>query len=132
MDAQNSKAYLKQLQDIVEGYNSSIHNPTKFSPFKAWNNKKIHVRIRDNLQNYYSKIKKEQPRFKIGDTVTIRVLNTKFSRGFNPQTTNEPFVVLDVSQHLPIPMYTLKSLSKENDVIKGKFYAHELIRIVYP
>ena len=79
MDAQNSKAYLKQLQDIVEGYNSSIHNSTKFSPFESWNNKKVHVRIRDNLQNYYSKIKKEQPRFKIGDTVTIRVLNTKFS-----------------------------------------------------
>ena len=128
IESRKSKHYLPFLQDIVIGYNHSPHNSTKFSPNQAWDDKKTHVFIRDNLQKYYSKFIKRQPRFKIGETVTIRVFKTLFSRGFQRQTTNELFKVIAITTNLPIPMYTLQSTINDKDIIRGKFYEHEIVR----
>ena len=98
------------------------------SPNETWNNKSTNPQIREKLQNYYSKFTKTKPRFKIGDIVRIKLLpKSSFSKGYDIQNNQELFEIHKITSNLPIPMYQIKSIDKpEEDVIKGKFYGHEL------
>ena len=50
-----------------------------------------------------------------------------FLKGYDVQNNQELFVIHSISTNLPIPMYQIKSIDNpEEDVIKGRFYGHEL------
>ena len=53
--------------------------------------KQNHSNVRENLQKYYSKISKQKPKYKVGDTERITVLGNKFHRGFEVQNKDEVF-----------------------------------------
>ena len=70
-------------------------------------------------------MKKQKPKFKIGDIVRIALKKSQFHRSYNLQRTYERFVVCSVDTKLKIPRYLLKD---ENGIaIKGHFLAHEMI-----
>lgn len=131
MDHYKTERYLPYLQDILLGYNKATHSSTGVSPNFAWDNKSIHPQIREKLQLYYNKIKKKKPPFKDGDVVRIKSFsNSAFTKGYEIQNNQELFTIHSVTTHFPIPMYELKCIeSGDKDVLKGKFYGHELVKV---
>ena len=84
--------YIDQLDDIVNKYNNTYHTTIKMKP----------INVRDNT---YIKFKKEvhdkDPKFKIGDHVTISKYKNIFARGNTRNWSQEVFVIKKVKNTVP-------------------------------
>ena len=71
------------------------------------------------------------PSLKAGDIVRIKSMSSSaFTKGYEIKNNSELYIIKTAVSHLPIPMYTLKSLEKsDEDTIKGRFYEHELSKV---
>ena len=65
--------------------------------------------------------------FKIGDRVRISKYDLPFRKGYKPQFTREVFEIVAFETRKP-PTYTIKD--EEGEVILGKFYQKELIKVI--
>lgn len=77
---------------------------------------------------HYTKIasKRKKAKYSVGERVLVKSLpSNRFHRGYQQSFNTEQFEIVDVKTNMPIPMYILKSLDKD-DVIEGGFYAEEL------
>ena len=105
--------YFNVFDDIVEHYNNTIHRSIKMKPKDVKNN---------NFVEYIEETTKEDPKFKIGDHVTISKYKNIFSKGYTPNWSEEIFVINKVKT---VPWTCLI-----NDVngkeIKESFYETEL------
>ena len=125
MTANSTFSFYASLQSIIDGYNSSFHRSIHCTPNfaeqaeNAWFVRKSHERR-------YSKVKAKKSKFKSGQHVRISVQKPKFFRGYDKTSTDETFVVHKVYNNLPIPLIELKTLDN-SEVLKGKFYPHEII-----
>ena len=68
----------------------------------------------------------KKPKFGIGDRVRISKYDLPFRKGYISQFTQEFFENVAIATKKP-PTYTIKDEQKE--VIRGKLYENELIRI---
>ena len=69
----------------------------------------------------------EKPTIKIGDRVRISKCDLPFRKGYKPQFTREVFEIVAVATRKP-PTYTIKD--EQGEVIQGKFYQKELIKVI--
>ena len=69
----------------------------------------------------------EKPTFKIGDRVQISKYDLRFRKGYKPQFTREVFEIVAIAPRKP-PIYTIKD--EQGEVIQGKFYQKELIKVI--
>ena len=76
----------------------------------------------------YSKPLREfkKPAFKIGDRVRISKYDLPFRKGYKPQFTRDVFEIVAIATRKP-PTYTIKD--EQGEVIQGKFYQKELIKV---
>ena len=72
-------------------------------------------------------VKKQNPKFKIGDVVRIAKKKSPFHRSYNLQRSYERFIVFSVNTKLKIPRYSLKD--ENGVVIKEHFLAHEMVAV---
>ena len=77
----------------------------------------------------YSKPLREykKPKFGIGDKVRISKYDLPFRKCYKPQFTQEIFEIVTLATEQP-PTYTIKD--EQEEVIRGKFYEKELIRVI--
>jgi hypothetical protein len=94
------------------------------SPIEAENNPNAELIINNMISKRDSLIKKEIPKFKIGDTVRISKQKDRFSRGYQPQSQVEIFKIYAISDNKKIPLYYLND--ENNEKIEGGFYSYEL------
>ena len=64
------------------------------------------------------------PSLKIGDFVSIAQISTSFSKGYEPQFTDEIFKIIDIKTTIPRVSYELEDLNGEKTF--GKSYPQEL------
>ena len=69
----------------------------------------------------------KKPTFKTGDRVRILKYDLLFRKGYKPQFTREDFAIVAIATRKP-PTYTIKD--EQGEVIKGKFYQKELIKVI--
>ena len=123
-----SYSFEKQFPSIVHGLNSRKHRIIKMSPIDAEKMSSqpfLQMEADKRYQNFFQK--KQRGRkllFKVGDKVRISKEKTHFSRSYNPQNTEEIFIISKINNNLPYRLFTLTSLSGEP--ILGSFYASEL------
>ena len=114
----------------MDNYNSSVHSFLKIPPNLAET-----AEFQGYLQllhaKKYAKFTKKPSKYKIGQTVRVSIQKSKFGqRGYFPQFSNEKFLIVDISEKLPIPLYILKSIDNEEDgPIEGKFYESEIFPV---
>ena len=120
----------------MEGYGYQyIHKLPQFiGTMNSRNNRTIdmksnHVRNSDFMSILYSKPLREykKPKFGIGDRVSISKYDLLFRKGYKPQFTQEIFEIVAIATKKP-PTYTIKN--EQEEVIRGKFYGKELIRVI--
>ena len=118
--ANNTRKYIDVLDDMVKGYNETVHSSTKMTPIdasKGKNENKVWL-------NLYSipKVGKE-PKYSVGDRVRIARKKTTFEKGYTPRWAEEVFTIDQVLGTDP-PTYTIKD--QNDDRIQGSFYEPEL------
>lgn len=116
------------LPNLVHTYNNRKHRSLKYmTPFEAEQDVN-QARVLAAHNEHYTKManKRKKPKYKVGERVLIKSLPTnRFHRGYHQSFRLEQFEIVEVKTNMPIPMYVLKSLDKD-DVIAGAFYAEEL------
>ena len=116
------------------GYNY-IHKLRVFiATMSSRNNRSIdmkpsHVRNSDFMSTLYSKPLREYKKLKFGngDRVRISKYELPFKKGYKPQFTQKNFEIVAIATKKH-PTYTIEDEQKE--VIRGKFYEKELIRVI--
>ena len=119
----NTGRYIDQLHKFVNLINSRPNRITKIAPKKVTQHD---VPYLISLAANANPIKK--PRYKIGDTVRIRLKIPTFHKGYKIQFTEEVFEITG-NPTLNPPTYNIKD--KNNQVIEGKFYEPELVLFRY-
>ena len=78
---------------------------------------------------FYSKPLREfkKPTFKVGDRVRISKYDLPFCKVYKQQFTREVFEIVATATR-KLPTYTIKV--EQGEVIQGKFYQKELIKII--
>lgn len=124
MSANQTKRYIKVLQDIVHGYNNSKHRTIGISPAEVneFNEMKLW------LKQYKNCIYKTKPSFafKVGDKVRITTLKKAFERGYSTKWRKEIFQIAYVLNTYP-ETYVL--IDKDDELLRGNFYKEELVLV---
>ena len=76
--------YVDKLDDIVDKYNNAYHSTIKMKP--------IDVKLSTYIQSSKEKNNKD-PKFKIGDIVSISKYKNIFGKGYTPNWSEEVFVI---------------------------------------
>ena len=117
MTSISKNGYIDKIDDIVNEYNNTKHRTTKMKPI-------------DHKDNTYTDFGKEvnnnDPKFKIGDHVTISKYKNIFSKDYTPNWSEEVFVITKIKNIVPWT-YVIDDLNGEE--ITGAFYEKELQRI---
>ena len=107
-------AYFNDLDDIVKGYNNTVHSSSKMKPKDVTDNSFIEYSEENN---------EKDPKFKVGDNVRISKCKSIFAKGYTPNWSEEVFVVNKVQNTVPWT-YLINDVNGEE--IKGSFYEKEL------
>ena len=88
-----------------------------------------HVKNCDFMSILNSKPLREnkKPNFGFGDNVRNSKYDLPFRKGYKPQFTQENFEIVAIATTKP-PTYTIKD--KQEEVIRGKFYEKEKIKVI--
>ena len=120
--ARNSWEYLDELKNLVWEYNYKKHRSIGMTPAEA-SKKKNEKKVFGNLYGKFSIPKKKKPKFAVGDKVRISVKKRTFEKGFEPNWTEEIFVVDKVNYANPVTYKLMDLLGEE---ITGSFHKEEL------
>ena len=84
MTSISKNVYYDVLDDIVKKYNNTYHSTIKMKP--------IDVKS-DSLVEYNEESNKKDPKFRVGDYVRISKYKNIFAKEYNPNWSEEIFIV---------------------------------------
>ena len=141
MKEKNTHRYIDIIDDIIIGYNSSVHRSLGRSPNSVNENDEDEIRIEQYLiKNKKTKqipIKKEFQKkkrkkslfkYKLGDSVRISMTKGKFDREYDQKWSTETFKVDSRFIREKIDLYTISDLLDEE--VEGTFYSRELQKVL--
>ena len=118
----------------VFGYNYKHELPQFITTLSSRRNSSIELSPNalkncDFMSILYSKPLREfkEPTFKFGDTVRFSKYDLLLRKGYKLQLRREVFEIVAIATRKP-PTYTIKD--EEGEVILGKFFQKELIKII--
>lgn len=132
MHEKHTRRYIDALQDLVASYNDTYHKSIKMAPTevtfknegqvlgalygKSWESDGIDQgdRIR----------RRKMAKHRVGDFVRISKLKGVFKKGYIGNWTEEIFVIEQIIDRAPFPVYKLKDWN--GDEIEGSFYEKEI------
>ena len=92
MTSISKNVYINKLDDTVNKYNNTYHNTIKM--------KLVDVKPRKYIE-YSKEMNYQDPKFKIGDIVTISKYKNIFAKGYVPNWSEEVFVIKEVKTTAP-------------------------------
>ncbi len=123
--ANNTRRYLDILDDLVTGYNNTVHTSIGMKPVNVTESDQVRIR-----QKLYGKPVSKGYKYKIGEHVRISKSRRLFKKGYLPNWTDEVFIITGQKRLGTEPVYNIQDLNKEE--IEGTFYEVELQRIQLP
>ena len=130
--------YLEVLQDLVDGYNSTVHEGIDTTPNKSsvknkedelWEDQYVYPFWKDLQKRKGKNKKKSHFAYKIGQRVKISFLREPFSREYHQKWTSEIFTIKKRTKLSGIPVYEVDDFA--GDPIKGLFYQNELQKVEF-
>ena len=114
MTAVSKNVYFDVLDDIVDKYNNTVLKTIKMKPIDVTS---------DTYAEYNEDSNKKDPKLKVGDHIRISKYKNIFAKGYNPNWSEEVFVVGKIKNTVPWT-YVINDLNGEP--IAGGFYEKEL------
>lgn len=127
--ANRTSNYTKVLDDIVYGYNNTKHSSTNLKPAEVNGGPLQNVKIRQALYNDASRQFKGF-KYKVGDFCRVSVEKSLFSKGSDPNFSEEVFRIIQTKQNGLVPTYQVEDLQKH--MIKSFFVEDEIQVVVMP
>ena len=130
-------SYLDALQDLVNGYNGTVHGSIGTTPVRAstkskedelWEDQYVYPFWKD-LQKRKGKKKKSNFAYMIGQQVKISFLREPFSREYHQRWTSEIFTIRKRTRLAGIPVYEIEDFAR--DTVEGIFYRNELQKVQF-
>ena len=114
MTSISKNVYIDKLDDIVNEHNNTYHTTIKMKP----------IDVKDNTYiNNDKETNDKDPKFNFGDRLRISEYKNIFAKGYNPNWSEEVFVIKKVKNTIPWA-YVINDLNGEE--IMGTFYEKEL------
>ena len=114
MTAISKNVYFDMLHDIVNKYNNIVHRTIKIKPIDVTD---------DSYAEYNEDSNKKDPKFKVGDHVTISKYKNIFAKGYAPNWSEEVFVTSKI-ENTVLWTYVVSDLNGEE--ITGSSYEKKL------
>ena len=114
MTAVSKNVYFDVLDDIVNKYNNTVHKTIKMKPIDVTS---------DTYAEYNEDSNKKDPKLKVGDHIRISKYKNIFAKGYNPNWSEEVFVVGKIKNTVP---WTYVTNDLNGEPITGGFYEKEL------
>ena len=114
MTATGRKLYYDVLEDVVNKYSNTKHNPIKIKPIDVGDN---------NKRAYIAQHDEKDSKCKVGNRVRISKFKNIFAKGNAPNWSSEIFIVDKVNDTLP---YTYNLIDLNDEEVIGSFYDREL------
>ena len=92
MTAISKNAYVDVLGDIVNKYNNTVQKTIKMKPIDITD---------DSFAKYNEESNKKNPKFKVGDHVTISKYKNIFAKEYAPNWSEEVFVINKITIQFP-------------------------------
>ena len=112
--------YIQKLPQFITTLNSRINSSIDMRPITVNNCDFMSILCSKPLREF------KKPTFKIGDRVRISKYDLLFRKGYKPQFTREVFEIVAIATKKR-PTYTIED--EQGEVIQGKFYQKELIKV---
>ena len=114
MTAISKNVYIDKLDDIVNEYNNTYHRAIKMKP----------VDVKDNTHiDFKKEVSDRDPKFKVGDHVTISKYKNILAKGYTPNWSEEVSVVSKIKNTVPLT-YIINDVKGEEIIVT--FYEKEL------
>ena len=125
MAEKNTQKYSNVIDLVMRSYNNRYHRMIQMTPQQAEKPENYaSVRLAQEITKY-SKVKKKQPIYKVGDKVRISISKDLFHRGYYMYFKEEIFKIKSVSNRLPITLYEIQTLDGKETLLGG-WYSSEL------
>ena len=118
----NSYRYIDVLQKFAVAYNKTVHSTTGMAPVEI-NDSNV-LDIWNRMEERRRRIRTVAPKYKVGQHVRISKEKFRFSKGAEPNFSEEVFIITKVIKRRPRPVYELQDLNTA--IIDGQFYQEEL------
>jgi hypothetical protein len=85
--------------------------------------------LHDNVMEYYEKVNRVKPKFKIGQKVRILYGKVNFARSYDDIWQREIYEIIAINTKKPIPMYQLQTTFGNIEKVTGLFYEREMQKV---
>lgn len=135
LDFKETSEWVTVLPEIIHSYNHTYHRSIKRTPAQALDTDDVTLwKIQYSLQKpLLKKTLGKLPRarsafkFKVGDTVKLSFISSKFDRKYDQTWSDEYFTVTARFNREDIGQYRVKDWS--NDPVRGLFYESEMTKV---
>ena len=128
MEHRNTYNWIDLLDDVRNKYLNSYHRTIKMTPNQA-EHPKNQFKLRAYAHKRYVKYKRinNNPKYKVGDKVRLRILYDGYRRGYNQSFKEEYWIISHVETlPLPTPRYYLTDIRGEKMKGDPSFFENEL------
>lgn len=126
-----TKKYIDALPLLVDTYNKRGHRSLDYmSPDEA-DRPESEARVQRITEARFEKVKRKKPEYRVGDIVRLKLESPGGrrlwygNRAYAKQFSDELYKIAEVNTRLPIPLYFIRSWSKDVPGKRG-YYAGEL------
>ena len=122
LTAISKNVYFDVLDNIINKYNNTIHRTIKINPIEVTND---YYAKDPSIELHPAELQsnKKDPKFKVGGNLRISKYKNIFAKGYNPNWSEEIFVINKIKNTVPWT-YAISDLNGEE--ITGGFYEKEL------
>lgn len=124
---QGNREWVHMIPSLLKRYNNRIHRTIGMKPAEVGRQDEKTILARLSSK---SGVKKQRPKFSLGDRVRITKIKHALAKGYLPSWTNEQFIITRIRSDDKVPTYNLQDVYG-NDV-KGRFYEQEMKKTNFP
>ena len=123
MTDQNEFRYLDVLQDVVKGYNDSVHSTTGYAPSSIGEDEVLKI-----LKGEPKEDEPKEPAFKVNDYVRVAKTKLTFEKGHETKYSQLLYKISGTRQSGSHFLYSLRDLANRSE--PGWFYEKELSKVI--
>ena len=99
----SKNVYIDKLDDVVRKYSNTYHTSIKMKPVDVKDNTYIDFKKESNQKN---------PKFKVGDHVSISNYKNSFAKGYMPNWSEEVFVISKIKNTVMVNKLLVRFMKK--------------------
>ena len=124
MDYHQTKNWTRLIPQVLKIYMNRRHSSIKMSPNEAEKEENQAELFRLH-QIKYGKVKRQKPKYKVGDSVRVALEHNREMRGWKPKYSDELFTIRSILTNLPVVRYVLTD-PQDGEPVRGNWFEDEL------